>query len=89
MFVKPSPVPYALRQDIEAELERLEKQGTVKAYKFSDWVMLSVPVVKPDCKVRICGDYKLTVNKFCKMNSYPIPKIDDVFVKLAGGKNRF
>ena len=89
VFIKRSPVPYALHQDIQAELERLEKQGTVKAYKFSDWVMLSVPVVKPDYKVRICGDYKLTVNKFFKMDSYPIPKIDDVYVKLAGGKNRF
>jgi len=36
--------------------------------------------------VRICGDYKITVNQAAKTESYPLPKIEDIFASLAGGK---
>lgn len=35
---------------------------------------------------RICGDYKVTVNQVCKLEEYPLPRIDDLFATLAGGK---
>ena len=52
----------------------------------SDWAAPIVPVLKKDGTVRICGDYKLTVNQAAKADSYPLPKIDDLFAALAGGK---
>ena len=30
--------------------------------------------MKQDGRVRVCGDYKLTVNKVSKLDAYPIPK---------------
>ena len=42
-----------------------------------------VTVLKKDGTVRICGDYKLTVNQASKADSYPLPKIDDLFASLA------
>ena len=36
--------------------------------------------------MRVCGDYKLTVNKVSKLDVYPIPKLDNLYTKLAGGK---
>ena len=42
--------------------------------------------MKQDGTVRVCGDYKLTVNKVSKLDAYPIPKLDDLYSKLAGGK---
>ena len=36
--------------------------------------------------MRICGDYKLTVNKAAKLDPYPLPRIEDLFARLAGGK---
>ena len=45
-----------------------------------------VPVLKSDGTVRICGDYKVTVNKATKLDKYPIPRIDDLFASLSGGK---
>lgn len=36
--------------------------------------------------MRICGDYKLTVNAVSKTNPYPLPRIEDIFASLAGGK---
>ena len=86
VFMRSRPVPYVLRKGIEAELERLETQGTIKPVEFSDWATPIVPIVKSDSSVRICGDYKLTVNKASRMDSFPIPKVDELFVKLAGGQ---
>lgn len=36
--------------------------------------------------MRICGDYKLTVNKASHLEQYPLPRMEDLFAKLAGGK---
>ena len=35
------------------------------------------PVEKSDGSIRICGDYKVTVNREAKLDKYPIPNIDD------------
>ena len=34
----------------------------------------------------MCGDYKLTANQASKLDTYPLPKIDDIFAQLSGGK---
>lgn len=44
-------------------------------------------VLKSDCKsVRICGDFRTTINPVSKLNRYPLPKVEDLFAKLAEGK---
>ena len=85
-FYKPRPVPYAMRNLVEKELERLQLQGIIEPVKFSDWAAPIVPVLKKDGGIRICGDYKLTVNRAAKVDTYPLPRIDDLFAALAGGK---
>ena len=35
--------------------------------------------------VRICGNFKLTVNAVSKLDTYPIPQTEDPFAKLVGG----
>ena len=86
IFCRLRTVPYALRSKVEAELDRLEKEGVIEPVQFSDWAAPIVPVVKKDSSIRICGDYKLTVNRAAKMDTYPLPRIDDLFASLAGGK---
>ncbi|XP_039511288.1 uncharacterized protein K02A2.6-like [Pimephales promelas] len=85
-FYKPRAVPYAMRKKVEMELEGLTKQGVIEPVKFSEWAAPIVPVLKADNSVRICGDYKLTVNQVSKLEQYPIPKLEDLFEKLSGGK---
>ena len=37
--------------------------------------------------VRICGDFKVTVNPVAKLDRYPIPRIEDLLATLGGGKS--
>ncbi len=36
--------------------------------------------------MRVCGDYKITANRAILIDSYPLPRVDDIFSNLAGGK---
>ena len=44
-------------------------------------------MLKPDKKtVRICGDFKKTINQAAKVDKYPIPQIEDLLTQSAGGQ---
>ena len=58
---------------MEAELERLLKASVIEPVRSSDWAASIVPVTKPDGSVRICRDYKMTVNKAVVVETYPLP----------------
>ena len=85
-FHKARSVPFALREKVEVELERLQQEGIIEPVQFSDWAAPIVPVMKSDGSVRICGDYKVTINRAAKLDKYPIPRIDELFASLSGGK---
>ena len=85
-FYRARPVPYSLRTRVEAELNRLQDIGVISPVQFSDWAAPIIPVVKRDGNIRICGDYKLTVNAVSKTDPYPLPRIEDIFASFSGGK---
>ena len=84
-FFKPRPLPFMLKSKVEDELDRLQANGVISPVKFSKWAAPIVPVVKSDGKIRICGDYKMTINQSSRVDKYPLPKADDLFVSLSGG----
>ena len=43
-------------------------------------------MLKKDEAIRLCGDYKVTVKKVASVDTYPIPRIDDLYAKLSNGK---
>ena len=51
----------------------------------SDWATPIVLVVKKDGTIRVCGDFKLTVNQATQTEVYPLPRIDELFSSLSGG----
>ena len=85
-YYRPRLVPFALREKVEKELTRLVDLNVIKPIQFSEWATPIVPVVKPDGSIRICGDYKLTVNQVAKLDTYPLPRIEDLFASLSGGQ---
>ena len=80
-------VPYALRDKVDQELQRLQDQGILEPVETAEWAAPIVVVLKKDkSSVRICGDFRVTVNPVSKLDRYPIPKPEDQFAKLANGK---
>ena len=83
-FCKAHPVPYSVKTKVEEELEHSEKEGIIVPVQYADWAAPIVPILKPDRKsLRICGDFKVIVNKGSKLDSYLIPKVEDLFATLA------
>lgn len=85
-FCKPRPIPYAYKEKVETELKKLQREGIIEPVAFSEWAAPIVPVLKQNGSMRICGDYRLTVNQAIKRDSYPLPRIEDIFASMAGGQ---
>ena len=88
-FYKPKPIPLLLKKKVEEELTSLKEQGIISPVQFSSWAAPVVPVVKKSGKVRLCGDYKLTINQASPTNTSPLPTVDELYANLAGGKYFF
>ena len=43
-----------------------------------------VPVPKTEGTIRLCGDYKVTINPRLEIDQYPLPKPDNIFVTQSG-----
>ena len=85
-FCKARPVPFALKAAIEQELDRLESEGILEKVSYSEWAATVVSVHKPEGNIRLCGDYKVTINPQLEVDQYPLPKPDNIFATLSGGK---
>lgn len=84
-FYKARPVPYAYRQKVESEIDRLLNLGVLQPVSHSDWATPVVPVLKANGQIRLCGDFKLTANVATTLEQYPLPNVEDLFARLSGG----
>ncbi|KAL5505227.1 hypothetical protein EMCRGX_G006629, partial [Ephydatia muelleri] len=85
-FHRARSVPFSLKGAVEQEIHRLEELGVLERVVHSEWAAPIVVVSKKDGRVRLCGDYKVTVNKFLDVDQYPLPKPNELFATLTGGK---
>ena len=85
-FFRPRPVPFAIRDAVGAQLDKLEQDGVLEKITHSSWAAPIVVVPKKDGNYRLCGDYKVTVNAAMDVDRYPLPKPEEIFASLAGGK---
>ena len=85
-FFKARPIPYALKEKVENELDRLQHEGIIELVQFSEWAAPIVPVCKANGQIRICGDYKVTINRSVVEDKYPLPRVNDLYASLAGGE---
>ncbi|CAK1595308.1 unnamed protein product [Parnassius mnemosyne] len=86
VYVRARPVPLALRSRVEQELRRLEAEGTIFKVDHSEYGTPIVLVIKENGDIRICGDYKITINPKLKREFHPLPRIEELFAKLSGGE---
>ncbi|KAL7856631.1 hypothetical protein SRHO_G00155300 [Serrasalmus rhombeus] len=66
--------------------DELVQSGVLEPVSVSSWATPIVPVIKKDGSIRICGDFKVTLNPVLEVEQYPLPHIDDLFAELAGGQ---
>ena len=86
VFCKARSVPHMMRDKIESTLDCLQSEVVISRIEFSDRACPIVPVFKSDGSVRICGHYKMTINKYSKQDKYPLPEADDLFASISGGQ---
>ena len=85
VFCKPRPVPFALRDRVNDEIDRLVKLGVFRPITHAQWAAPLVSVLKSDKRsIRLCGDYKVTINRAAQADQYTMPSADGIFARLAG-----
>ena len=75
-------MPYALRGRVEEELNKLMACRVLEPVPFSDWAAPVVPIMKQDGRIRICGDFKLTINQVAHVETYPLPHIENLLANF-------
>ena len=83
-FYRAITVPWALRTKTEHELQCLTEQKAIEPVFMSEWAAPIVLVMKADGPIRICGDYKITINHAAKPDVYPLPCVEDFYATLSG-----
>ena len=62
------------------------KDGELEPVESSDWAAPIVIIKKKDGGIRICADFKMTVNPQLRPKTYLLPTVDEVFAVLAQGE---
>ena len=84
----PSKAPYRMNQRELVELKKQLNELLAKGYIRQSKSPYGAPVLfvdKKGGKLRMCVDYR-ALNKITIKNNYPLPRIDDLFDRLAGAK---
>ena len=87
VFRRAHSVPFALRAKVGRELDRLEENGIIRRVEHAEWAAPIVPVIKDDGSLRICGNYKLSINPYLNVDQYPLPTPADLMASITGGKH--
>ncbi|KAG6465144.1 hypothetical protein O3G_MSEX014963 [Manduca sexta] len=82
-FHKAYTMPYK-KEEVEKELLSMEKSGILQKVQHSEWASPIVLAQRNDKKLRICVDYKVTLNKVLNTDHYPLPLSEDIFTELTG-----
>ena len=85
-FHRCRPVPFSLHDKVIAELDRQVAEGELTPVEHSSWASPLVVVPKGE-GVRLCADFKVTINQHVKTPAYPLPTPEEIFAKLAGGES--
>ena len=86
-FHRYRPVPFAVKEKVEKTLRAQVAEGELTPVEASEWAAPIVVVHKHDGNIRICGDFKLTVNPVICPQVYPLPTPEEMFSTLANGES--
>lgn len=84
IFLKATSPPYALRDEIARQLKGLEEKGIIKYVEHSEWASKLVVAPKKNGELRLCVNYRTTLNDNLQDNHYPLPVVEDILLTLGG-----
>ena len=79
-------LPFSLKPMVEIELKRLLAKGVIVPEESPIMAAPIVPVLKKNEEIRICGDYRLTINSVIDADQYRINTLDEITHALSGCK---
>ena len=85
-FCKARVTAFSIRDKVETTLRNMISEGLLVPVDHSEWASPIVPVAKPDKSIRVCGDYKSTLNPALDTKTYPLPTVEECFASIAGGQ---
>ena len=71
------------QKEINEEVDKLLKAGTIREVEYPEWLANVVLVKKANDKWRLCIDF-IDVNRACPKDSFPLPRIDLIVYATAG-----
>lgn len=80
---KPFPIPKAYEKTLRMEIDRLVELGVLRKVNRSRWAAPTFIIPKKDKTVRFISDFR-ELNKRIKRKPFPLPKIQDLMLKLEG-----
>lgn len=88
IFCSVREVPIPMQDAVDEELSRMLKMGVISEIKEggSEWASPLVCARRPNGKLRLCCDYKITINKFLLNDSYHPPDMETIFSKMGDAK---
>ena len=86
-FCKSCPIPFALREKVEEAIRQQVADGELEPVDHSMWAAPIVVVTKKNGDIRICADFKMTVNPQLCIQTFPLPTPDEIFSVLANGES--
>ena len=78
-------MPYTLKNAVDTELKQLEEAGIIQSTPHSEWATPLVAVPKRNGGVRLCRDYKKTLNPHLETDKHPLPRPADLMTCSTGG----
>ena len=91
VFCKPRVVPFAIQEDLSIAYDAGIARGVWQSVQFNNYGTPVVPIRKvtlpgqTTAKLRVCGDYSVTVNPQLEPHRHLIPRPEDLMQKLGGG----
>ena len=79
------PIPKVHEQTLKMEVNRLVELGVLKKVNRSEWAAPTFIIPKKDGTVRFISDFR-QLNLRIRRKPFPIPKIQDLLMKLEGFK---
>ncbi|XP_071580115.1 uncharacterized protein [Temnothorax nylanderi] len=84
-FIKARRIPYGLQEAASDALKSMVQQGMLRPVDQSEWATPVIFVRKANGKIRVVGDYKITVNPEIMNSEYPLPTVEEALSILNGG----